>query len=101
MASRILIGIDGGGTHSTAVAAWPDGRIAAVVPGGGQNFHNDGMENVRTRLKDMISRLKEKTSSETEAVCVGLSALDGPADEATYAAFLQCGLENGRSFAAS
>ena len=50
MAAKILIGIDGGGTHSTAVAAWPDGRVAAVVPGGGQNFHNEGMEIVRARL---------------------------------------------------
>ncbi len=94
LASKILIGIDGGGTHSTAVAAWPDGRIAAVVPGGGQNFHNDGMEIVRSRLLDMISRLKEKTGAEAEAVCVGLSALDGPADAATQAAFSQDGLEH-------
>lgn len=94
MSSNILIGIDGGGTHSTAVAAWPDGRIAAVVPGGGQNFHNDGMEIVRERLLDMISRLKEKTGTEAEAVCVGLSALDGPADEATCAAFSQGALAN-------
>jgi len=89
LSSKILIGIDGGGTHSTAVAAWPDGRIAAVVPGGGQNFYNDGMDVVRSRLWDMIARLKEKTGAETEAVCVGLSALDGPADEATYSAFLK------------
>ncbi len=94
LASKILIGIDGGGTHSTAVAAWPDGCIAAVVPGGGQNFHNDGMEIVRARLLDMIQRLKEKTGAQAEAVCVGLSALDGPADAATQAAFSRDGLEN-------
>ena len=29
--SSCLVGIDGGGTHSTAAAAWPDGRIAAVT----------------------------------------------------------------------
>ena len=94
MAAKILIGIDGGGTHSTAVAAWPDGRIAAVVPGGGQNFHNDGMEIVRARLLEMISRLKEETGAEAEAVCAGLSALDGPADTATYAAFQEGRLKN-------
>lgn len=87
MASGILIGIDGGGTHSTAAAAWPDGRIAAAVSGGGLNFHNDGTDAVRSRLEDMIRRLENMAGAKAERICVGFSALDGPADEAVYSSF--------------
>ena len=86
--ASIRIGIDGGGTHSTAVAAWPDGRIAAVAEGGGLNFYNDGVETVRNRLYDMVRRLQKASGgASVDAVCVGFSALDGPADDATTAAF--------------
>ena len=87
MPKKLLIGIDGGGTHSTAVAAYPDGRIAAVTEGGGLNFHNSGVETVRGRLEAMVEDLCRQTGCEAEEVCVGMSALDAPADEATTALF--------------
>lgn len=87
MAQKLLIGIDGGGTHSTAVAAYPDGRIAAVVYGGGMNFHNVGVESVRQRLEALVAELCSKAGCEAAEVCVGMSALDAPADEGTLAKF--------------
>ena len=87
MQQGLLIGIDGGGTHSTAVAAWPDGRIAAVAHGGGLNYHNIGVDTVRRRLQDMVQELCEKAGAPLHRVCVGMSALDGPADEQTHALF--------------
>ena len=54
----LFIGIDGGGTHSTAAAAWPDGRIAAVTEGQGLNYHNVGVEPVRLRLEEMVRKLE-------------------------------------------
>ncbi len=87
MAHKLLIGIDGGGTHSTAVAAYPDGRIAAVTEGGGLNFHNSGVETVRLRLEGMVDELCRQCGCDAEEVCVGMSALDAPADDATTAAF--------------
>jgi len=83
VAQELLIGIDGGGTHSTAAAAFPDGRIAAVAYGGGLNYHNIGVENVRRNLEDMVTDLCEKTGAEVGRICVGMSALDGPADGET------------------
>ena len=85
----LLIGIDGGGTHSTAVAAWPDGRIAAVAHGGGMNFHNVGVDTVRARLEALVAELCEKAGAPAEKICVGMSALDGPADEKTLGQFAQ------------
>lgn len=90
MDERLLIGIDGGGTHSTAVAACPDGRVVAVVYGEGLNFHNIGVPLVRSRLEDMVARLREKCGgAEVEKICVGMSALDEAADEATLQRFAQ------------
>ena len=83
----LLIGIDGGGTHSTAAAAWPDGRIAAVAYGDGLNYHHIGTEKVRLRMEDMVTELCRKAGAKRPLVCVGMSALDAPADEATLARF--------------
>ena len=87
MHNKLLIGIDGGGTHSTAVAAYPDGRIAAVTEGGGLNFHNSGVETVRQRLEAMVDDLCRRSGCEVDEVCAGMAALDAPADEATTARF--------------
>lgn len=83
----LLIGIDGGGTHSTAAAAWPDGRIAAVACGEGLNYHHIGIDKVRLRLENMVAVLCKKAGAQRPLVCVGMSALDAPADEETLARF--------------
>ena len=85
----ILIGIDGGGTHSAAAAAWEDGRIAAVCRGDGLNFHNAGVETVKARLEEMARTLSQASGAPIDELCAGMSALDFPADEATTAMF--CG----------
>ena len=87
MSRGLLIGIDGGGTHSSAAAVWPDGRVAAVASGGGMNFHNDGVDAVRRRLEEIVRTLCERAGAPAEKICAGLSALDGPADEKTKALF--------------
>jgi len=87
MKEGLLIGIDGGGTHSTAIAATQDGRVIAVAREGGLNFYNIGVEPVRLRLENMVRSLCAQANLPFDAVCVGMSALDAPADEATLAQF--------------
>ena len=87
MTRGLFIGIDGGGTHSTAVAATPDGQVVAVAREGGLNYHNIGVEPVRKRLESMVSTLCRDAHAPFNTVCVGMSALDGPADEATLSQF--------------
>lgn len=86
----LLIGVDGGGTHSTAAAARPDGTIAAIACGGGLNYHNIGIETVRQRIESLVAQLCRQTGAQHPLVCVGLSALDAPADAQTHARFA-CG----------
>ena len=83
----LLIGIDGGGTHSTAAAAWPDGRFAGIALGAGLNYHHVGIDPIRRRLEGMVEELCSKTGAKHPLVCVGMSALDGPADPQTHEKF--------------
>ena len=89
MKPNLFIGIDGGGTHSTAAAVRPDGSVAALAYGGGLNFHNSGVEAVRERLESMVTELCEKAGVPVQntMVCAGMSALDLPGDEATTRLF--------------
>ena len=87
MEKALLIGIDGGATHSTAVAAWNDGAVAAVAYGGGLNFNNIGTEAVRGHLESMVRELCEKAGADAACVCAGMAALDAPADETTTRKF--------------
>lgn len=91
MKHSLYIGVDGGGTHSTAVAAWTDGRVAALAYEDGLNFLNSGVETVRIRTENMVRELCQKAGVPLEEamVCVGSSALGLPADEATTRLFAQ------------
>jgi len=87
MPEALFIGIDGGATHSTAAAAWPDGTIACVEYGDGLNFNNVGIETVRLRIEDIVRRICQKTGAAVDCVCVGSAALDMPADKETTEKF--------------
>lgn len=91
MKYSLYIGIDGGGTHSTAAAVRPDGAVAALAKGEGLNFLNSGVETVRLRTEQLVCELcgKAGVPLQEAMICVGSSALDLPADEATTRLFAQ------------
>ncbi|MDR2505083.1 MAG: hypothetical protein LBD16_03145 [Oscillospiraceae bacterium] len=88
MESGLWIGVDGGGTHTTAIAAREDGTVLAAAVSGGINYNNIGLDKARENLSRAVNELLSvcKTKSYT-SLCVGLSALDREADATERAAF--------------
>ena len=94
MEQELLIGVDGGGTHSTAVATHPDGRVVAVARGEGLNFLNIGVPAARVRLEKLLCALQDRCKqAPIRQVCVGISALDATADASTVSLFAIGGLK--------
>lgn len=84
------LGIDGGGTKTTAVVADEKGEILFKAEGKSINFYGVGMEKARESLAGIISEIKKQTGIEGfYSVFIGCSALDTQADKNTIDAL--CG----------
>lgn len=80
---RIIIGVDGGGSKSTAAAADQSGRVIAVAKGKSVNYNNLGIEKTRSNLLALVTELTEKCGADYQALLIGLSAVDRTADADT------------------
>ena len=87
MENRLMIGVDGGGTHTIAVAARSDGTVLGYAKGAGINYNAIGLEKARHNLYALITGMPCVLENGYSRICVGHSALDGPADEATTHSF--------------
>lgn len=85
--TKVIIGVDGGGSKSIGVAADGDGRALAVFRGGGINYYQIGMERARSNLKEIVDALLSACGGVCDLLSVGMPALDTAADEATVRAF--------------
>lgn len=88
MDKQYLIGVDGGGTRTTCVAARMDGTVVKRAVGQGINYNNIGMDEARRRLFDTVEKLLDD-GGKIRSMCIGMSALDYAADEETTRLF--CG----------
>ena len=87
---KYYLGIDGGGTRTTAAVSDENGKIIIKKQGKTINFYSVGMETARNNLDSLVSEIcKELDCDGFEGVFVGCSALDDKADEATLKAL--CG----------
>lgn len=78
------LGIDGGGTKTTAAVSDEKGKILLKKIGKTINFYSVGMENARANLLSVIEDIYKETGEITfESVFVGCSALDREADTET------------------
>ncbi len=87
MQRRYLVGVDGGGTKTIAVAAAADGAVLAVERGDGINYNTIGMERARSNLKEILNRLQSSIDGECLEVTVGMPALDMSASQELTAVF--------------
>ena len=88
MNSSLIIGVDGGGTHSRLVAVLGDGTVLGAGNGEGLNYYAIGMASARTRLKQAVDKLLAKIGrTDYDGLSLGLAAQDFRADDATVASF--------------
>lgn len=84
---KYYLGIDGGGTRTTAAVSDENGNVLFKSVGKSINFYSVGMEKARENLKSVINALYENVGEvEFESAFIGCSALDNEASEETISA---------------
>ncbi len=87
---KYYLGIDGGGTRTTAAVSDESGNIILKKVGKTINFYSVGMDAARDNLDSLVGEIQNELNCDGFAgVFVGCSALDDKADEATLKAL--CG----------
>lgn len=87
---KYFLGIDGGGTRTTAAVSDETGNIILKSVGKTINFYSVGMEQARKNLEEIINDIYDSLGKiRFEGAFVGCSALDNEADKKTLDAL--CG----------
>ncbi len=81
--TAIVIGIDGGGTYTRALAADLNGRVLAQAQSGGANpsKNADAEQNIQTAIQQVISAAG-CTPAQVVGLVAGIAGLDAPEDQA-------------------
>ena len=78
---KYYLGVDGGGSKTTAVVYDEKGNFICKAVGESINYYSVGIENARQAMADIISRLSQKSF---DCAVIGMSALnDRASDEET------------------
>lgn len=79
---KYYLGIDGGGTRTTAAVSDENGKILLKTAGGTINFYSVGMQKARHNLAEIINKIHSELGVVSFAAAfIGCSALDNEADE--------------------
>src|SRR5437870_7554575 len=75
--TSVCIGIDGGGTHSFAVAVDSSGKLLAAARAGSLNFFSSGLPTARRNLKVLVGLLERQLppNIQCKRAVVGCAAL--------------------------
>ena len=83
-----FLGVDGGGSKTTAVAADENGHIAAIETGGSINYYSNPLAATRANMAEILAKIKDETGvSRFKGAFIGMSALNGRAIGAELEAF--------------
>ena len=84
---KYYLGIDGGGTRTTAAVSDENGNVLFKAVGKSINFYSVGMEKARENLKNVINDIYNNIGEiEFESAFIGCSALDNEASNETITA---------------
>ena len=84
---KYYLGIDGGGTRTTAAVSDENGNIRFKAVGKSINFYSVGMEKARENLKNVINDIYKNIGEiEFDSAFIGCSALDNEASDETITA---------------
>ena len=81
--TKLIIGIDGGGTKTKAAIGDLDGNVLGTQTDSSSNYHLVGEEQTEEVFRNLIDGLLNKqgaTKDDVTAVCLGLSGVDRPDD---------------------
>lgn len=81
---KFFLGVDGGGSKTTAVVYSGDGKYICSAVGESINYCSVGLENARQAMTDIINRLSVK---EFDCAVIGSAALGGRASDEETASF--------------
>ncbi len=83
MSGSLVLGIDGGGTKTTAVLMGDAQSVLGRGSAGSTNWNSVGIENARAHLESVVSAALAdggRSAAEVRAVCIGASGVDRPHD---------------------
>lgn len=81
--SPYLLGVDGGGTQTTAAVASSQGKVLGVGQAGSANYHNVGRKQAARAVSDAAGKALRRARLRTRDLdwaCVGLAALNVASD---------------------
>lgn len=85
--SKVILGIDGGGTKTHAVLVDLDGNIVASAANGGANWERTGIAATQISLMEIVDRVLESagmTSKEIVAATFALAGIDWESDKELF-----------------
>ena len=85
--SKVILGIDGGGTKTHALLVDLNGNILATAANGGANWERTGIAATQASLQEIVSQVLDDTgltSSNITAATFGLAGIDWESDKELF-----------------